>query len=67
MAFLLSKKTDHQIELAKALGLIVEASLTKPKLKDIIVKSADYVEDDVKTPQSKSAHEPLEKELRPEK
>ncbi|GFV33387.1 hypothetical protein TNCV_1368641 [Trichonephila clavipes] len=28
-------------------GLIVEASLTKPKLKDLIVKSPDYIEDDV--------------------
>ncbi|GFV95097.1 transposon Tf2-6 polyprotein [Trichonephila clavipes] len=28
--------------------LIVEASLTKPKLKDLIVKSPDYIEDDVK-------------------
>ncbi|GFV40044.1 hypothetical protein TNCV_2783631 [Trichonephila clavipes] len=35
-------------ELAEELGLIVEASLTKPKLKDLIVKSPDYIEDDVK-------------------
>ncbi|GFW41048.1 peptidase A2 domain-containing protein [Trichonephila clavipes] len=48
MAFLLSKKNEHLIELAEELGLIVEASLTKPKLKDLIVKSPDYIEDDVK-------------------
>ncbi|GFX85931.1 transposon Tf2-9 polyprotein [Trichonephila clavipes] len=34
-------------ELAEELGLIVEASLTKPKLKDL-VKSPDYIEDDIK-------------------
>ncbi|GFS93249.1 hypothetical protein TNCV_2125321 [Trichonephila clavipes] len=48
MAFLLSKKKEHLIELAEELGLIVEASLTKPKLKDLIVKSPYYIEDDVK-------------------
>ncbi|GFV57637.1 hypothetical protein TNCV_3132251 [Trichonephila clavipes] len=48
MAFLLSKKKEHLIELAEELGLIVEASLTKPKLKDLIVKNSDYIEDDVK-------------------
>ncbi|GFX06226.1 hypothetical protein TNCV_642701 [Trichonephila clavipes] len=48
MAFLLSKKKEHLIELAEELGLIVEASLTKHKLKDLIVKSPDYIEDDVK-------------------
>ncbi|GFT52878.1 transposon Tf2-6 polyprotein [Trichonephila clavipes] len=48
MAFLLSKKKEHLIVLAEELGLIVEASLTKPKLKDLIVKSPDYIEDDVK-------------------
>ncbi|GFU32434.1 hypothetical protein TNCV_338011 [Trichonephila clavipes] len=48
MAFLLSKKKEHLIELAEELGLIVEASLTKPKLKDLIVKNPDYIEDDVK-------------------
>ncbi|GFT77403.1 peptidase A2 domain-containing protein [Trichonephila clavipes] len=48
MAFLLSKKKEHLIELAEELGLIVEASLTKPKLKDLIVKSPDYIEDDDK-------------------
>ncbi|GFY15123.1 peptidase A2 domain-containing protein [Trichonephila clavipes] len=48
MAFLLSKKKEHLIELAEELGLIVEASLTKPKLKDLIVKSPDYIENDVK-------------------
>ncbi|GFW09234.1 transposon Tf2-6 polyprotein [Trichonephila clavipes] len=48
MAFLLSKKKEHLIELTEELGLIVEASLTKPKLKDLIVKSPDYIEDDVK-------------------
>ncbi|GFS32551.1 peptidase A2 domain-containing protein [Trichonephila inaurata madagascariensis] len=48
MAFLLSKKKKDLIELAEELGLIVEAGLTKPKLKDLIVKSPDYVEEDVK-------------------
>ncbi|GFS72416.1 peptidase A2 domain-containing protein [Trichonephila clavipes] len=48
MAFLLSKKKEDLIELAEELGLIVEAGLTKPKLKDLIVKSLDYVEEDVK-------------------
>ncbi|GFT90527.1 hypothetical protein TNCV_1663751 [Trichonephila clavipes] len=48
MAFLLSKKKEHLIELAEELGLIVEASLTKSKLKDLLVKSPDYIEDDVK-------------------
>ncbi|GFW65482.1 transposon Tf2-9 polyprotein [Trichonephila clavipes] len=48
MAFLLSKKKEDLIELAEELGLIVEAVLTKPKLKDLIVKSPDYVEENVK-------------------
>ncbi|GFV24856.1 transposon Tf2-6 polyprotein [Trichonephila clavipes] len=48
MAFLLSKKKEDLIELTEELGLIVEAGLTKPKLKDLIVKSPDYVEEDVK-------------------
>ncbi|GFW02675.1 transposon Tf2-9 polyprotein [Trichonephila clavipes] len=48
MEFLLSKKKEDLIELAEELGLIVEAGLTKPKLKDLIVKSPDYVEEDVK-------------------
>ncbi|GFW93519.1 hypothetical protein TNCV_47221 [Trichonephila clavipes] len=48
MAFLLSKKKEDLIKLAEELGLIVEAGLTKPKLKDLIVKSPDYVEEDVK-------------------
>ncbi|GFU44789.1 hypothetical protein TNCV_3150831 [Trichonephila clavipes] len=48
MAFLPSKKKEHLIEHAEELGLIVEASLTKLKLKDLIVKSPDYVEEDVK-------------------
>ncbi|GFY76654.1 hypothetical protein TNIN_226081 [Trichonephila inaurata madagascariensis] len=43
----LEEKKDL-IELAEELGLIVEAGLTKPKLKDLIVKSPDYVEEDVK-------------------
>ncbi|GFS80001.1 transposon Tf2-9 polyprotein [Trichonephila clavipes] len=41
-------KKEDLIELAEELGLIVEAGLTKPKLKDLIVKSPDYVEEDVK-------------------
>ncbi|GFX30317.1 hypothetical protein TNCV_1964231 [Trichonephila clavipes] len=48
MAFLLYKKKEHLIELAEELGLIVEEILTKPKIKDIIVKIPDYVEEDVK-------------------
>ncbi|GFX55658.1 peptidase A2 domain-containing protein [Trichonephila clavipes] len=48
MAFLLSKKKEDLIELTEELGLIVEAGLTKPKLKVLIVKSPDYVEEDVK-------------------
>ncbi|GFU11518.1 transposon Tf2-6 polyprotein [Trichonephila clavipes] len=48
MAFLLSKKKEDLVEFAEELGLIVEAGLTKPKLKDLIVKSPDYVEEDVK-------------------
>ncbi|GFX66677.1 retrovirus-related Pol polyprotein from transposon 17.6 [Trichonephila clavipes] len=48
MAFLLSKKKEDLIELGEELGLIVEAGLTKPKLKDFIMKSPDYVEEDVK-------------------
>ncbi|GFY62178.1 peptidase A2 domain-containing protein [Trichonephila inaurata madagascariensis] len=48
MTFLLSKKKEDLIELAEELGLIIEADLTKPKLKDLIVKSPDYVEEDVK-------------------
>ncbi|GFV76301.1 hypothetical protein TNCV_4524641 [Trichonephila clavipes] len=48
MTFLLSKEEEHLIYLIKELGLIVEATLTKPKLKYIFVKSPDYVEDDVK-------------------
>ncbi|GFY37175.1 peptidase A2 domain-containing protein [Trichonephila inaurata madagascariensis] len=42
------QKKKDLIELAEELGLIVEAGLTKPKLKDLIVKSPDYVEEDVK-------------------
>ncbi|GFY40372.1 peptidase A2 domain-containing protein [Trichonephila inaurata madagascariensis] len=48
MAFLLSKKKKDLIKLAEELGLIVDAGLTKPKLRDLIVKSPDYVEEDVK-------------------
>ncbi|GFT49047.1 peptidase A2 domain-containing protein [Trichonephila clavipes] len=43
-----TNRQEHLIELAEELGLIIEASLTKPKLKDLIVKSPDYIEDDVK-------------------
>ncbi|GFS54116.1 transposon Ty3-I Gag-Pol polyprotein [Trichonephila inaurata madagascariensis] len=48
MAFFLSKKKEDLIELAEELGLIVEAGLTKTKLKDLIVKSPGYLEEDVK-------------------
>ncbi|GFY42708.1 hypothetical protein TNIN_427191, partial [Trichonephila inaurata madagascariensis] len=39
---------EDLIELAEELGLIVEAGFTKPNLKDLIVKSPGYVEEDVK-------------------
>ncbi|GFX94605.1 peptidase A2 domain-containing protein [Trichonephila clavipes] len=42
------RSSSRDVELADELGLIVETSLTKPKLKDLIVKSPDYIEDDVK-------------------
>ncbi|GFS49157.1 transposon Tf2-6 polyprotein [Trichonephila inaurata madagascariensis] len=49
MAFLHSKKKQNLIDLDLIdLGLIIEAGLNKPKLKDLIVKSPDYVEEDVK-------------------
>ncbi|GFY79711.1 retrovirus-related Pol polyprotein from transposon 17.6 [Trichonephila inaurata madagascariensis] len=48
MAFLLSQKRGDLGELAEELRLIVEAGLTKPKLNYLIVKSPDYVEEDVK-------------------
>ncbi|GFX34168.1 peptidase A2 domain-containing protein [Trichonephila clavipes] len=42
------EEKEHLIELAEELGLIIEVSLTKLKLRDLIVKSPDYVEEDVK-------------------
>ncbi|GFY69022.1 transposon Tf2-6 polyprotein [Trichonephila inaurata madagascariensis] len=62
MAFFLSKKKEDLIELAEELGLIVEAGLTKPKLKDHIVKSPDGREStaarrDMQTELIKLAHE----------
>ncbi|GFV05778.1 transposon Tf2-6 polyprotein [Trichonephila clavipes] len=43
MAFILSKKKEILKVLASELGLIIEAGLTKHKLKDIIVKSPDFL------------------------
>ncbi|GFS30564.1 hypothetical protein TNIN_326111 [Trichonephila inaurata madagascariensis] len=48
MTFLLRKKKQDLIELAVELGLIIEAGLTKLKIKELIVKSPDYVEVEVK-------------------
>ncbi|GFU09865.1 transposon Tf2-6 polyprotein, partial [Trichonephila clavipes] len=64
MAFLLSKKKEHLIELAEELGLIVKASLTKPKKKDLIVKSPNYVEEDVKQKEFEE-YENVRRTLRP--
>ncbi|GBM10272.1 hypothetical protein AVEN_64014-1 [Araneus ventricosus] len=48
MAFLLARRKEDLITLAADLDLTFEASFTKLKLKELIVKSPDYVEDDVK-------------------
>ncbi|GFV50348.1 hypothetical protein TNCV_1068601 [Trichonephila clavipes] len=48
MVILLSKKKEDLIELTVELGFIIEAGFTKPKLKDLIMKSPDYVEENVK-------------------
>ncbi|GBL78504.1 hypothetical protein AVEN_65930-1 [Araneus ventricosus] len=48
MAFLLARRKEDLMTLAPDLDLTFEASFTKLKLKELIVKSPDYVEDDVK-------------------
>ncbi|GBN62548.1 hypothetical protein AVEN_196500-1, partial [Araneus ventricosus] len=48
MAFLLARRKEDLMTLAADLDLTFEASFTKLKLKELIVKSPDYVEDDVK-------------------
>ncbi|GBO39603.1 Transposon Tf2-9 polyprotein [Araneus ventricosus] len=48
MAFLLARRKEDLMTLAADLHLTFEASFTKLKLKELIVKSPDYVEDDVK-------------------
>ncbi|GBM43085.1 hypothetical protein AVEN_120828-1, partial [Araneus ventricosus] len=48
MAFLLARRKEDFMTLAADLDLTFEASFTKLKLKELIVKSPDYVEDDVK-------------------
>ncbi|GBM76597.1 Transposon Tf2-9 polyprotein [Araneus ventricosus] len=48
MAFSLARRKEDLMTLAADLDLTFEASFTKLKLKELIVKSPDYVEDDVK-------------------
>ncbi|GBM45676.1 hypothetical protein AVEN_166484-1 [Araneus ventricosus] len=48
MAFLLARRKEDLMTLAADLDLTFEASFTKLKLKELIVKCPDYVEDDVK-------------------
>ncbi|GBM96973.1 Retrovirus-related Pol polyprotein from transposon 17.6, partial [Araneus ventricosus] len=48
MASLLARRKKDLMTLAADLDLTFEASFTKLKLKELIVKSPDYVEDDVK-------------------
>ncbi|KAF8792740.1 hypothetical protein HNY73_004306 [Argiope bruennichi] len=48
MAFLLKGKKEDLIALAKQFGVSVESDLTKPKIKDLILKSEDYDEEDAK-------------------
>ncbi|GBO23853.1 hypothetical protein AVEN_165623-1 [Araneus ventricosus] len=48
MAFLLARRKEDLMTLAADLDLTFEASFSKLKLKELIVKSPDYVEDDVK-------------------
>ncbi|GBM08831.1 Transposon Tf2-9 polyprotein [Araneus ventricosus] len=48
MAFLLARRKEDLMTLAADLDLTFEASFTKLKLKELIIKSPDYVEDDVK-------------------
>ncbi|GBM25400.1 Transposon Ty3-I Gag-Pol polyprotein [Araneus ventricosus] len=48
MAFLLARRKEDLMALAADLDLTFEASFNKLKLKELIIKSPDYVEDDVK-------------------
>ncbi|GBO39852.1 hypothetical protein AVEN_22127-1 [Araneus ventricosus] len=48
MAFLLARRKEDLMTIAADLDLTFEASFTKLKLKELIVKCPDYVEDDVK-------------------
>ncbi|GBN76538.1 hypothetical protein AVEN_31684-1 [Araneus ventricosus] len=48
MAFLLARRKEDLMTIAADLDLTFEASFTKLKLKELIVKRPDYVEDDVK-------------------
>ncbi|GBN53059.1 hypothetical protein AVEN_108842-1 [Araneus ventricosus] len=48
MAFLLARRKEDLMTLTADLDLTFEASFTKLKLKELIAKSPDYVEDDVK-------------------
>ncbi|GFX93248.1 hypothetical protein TNCV_4761271 [Trichonephila clavipes] len=57
MAFLLSTKKEPLIELAEDLGLIAEASLSKPKKKDLIVKIPDCWYWD--RTRDKASHDPI--------
>ncbi|KAF8773508.1 Sialin like protein [Argiope bruennichi] len=47
-ALLLKGKKEDLIALAKQFGVTVETDLTKPKTKDLILKSGDYDEEDAK-------------------
>ncbi|KAF8789777.1 hypothetical protein HNY73_007690 [Argiope bruennichi] len=45
MAFLLKGKKEDLIALAKQFGVTVKTDLTKPKIKDLILKREDYYEE----------------------
>jgi len=64
MAFLLSRKKEDLITLATELGLDVEASSTKIKLKELITKCPEYAEDDVKAMLDDIVEERILKEQR---
>ncbi|KAF8778015.1 hypothetical protein HNY73_014790 [Argiope bruennichi] len=48
MAFLLKGKKQDLIALAKQFDVSIETDLTKPKIKDLILKSEDYDKEDAK-------------------
>ncbi|GBN09986.1 hypothetical protein AVEN_269275-1 [Araneus ventricosus] len=66
MAFILKSKKDYLISLASKLELEVSTSMTKVMIKDLILKSPVYNEDDVKALldgiSEERAQEPEEKE-----